>query len=70
MLDAHRPDLSRLAALDGGTSACALEAGAVSLWRHACDCDRWGLAWEASEARDMSRSLRVRAILTQALTTA
>jgi hypothetical protein len=67
MLDTHLPDPFRPAEIGGEASASKLEANASSLWRRAGDFDRWGLGWEAAEARRLSRSLRVRALLAQAL---
>jgi hypothetical protein len=67
MLNTHLSDPFRPAETDGEASASDLEASAASLWRHACDCERWGLGWEAAEARRLSRSLGVQAILARAL---
>jgi hypothetical protein len=67
MLDAHLSDPFRPAEFDGEASVFELETNAASLWQHASDCDRWGLGWEAAEARRLSRLLQVRAILARAL---
>lgn len=70
MLDTHLHDPFRPAEFDGEATVFELEINAASLWQHACDCDRWGLGWEAAEARRLSRLLRVRAILAKALSPA
>lgn len=49
-----------------GGAAEALERRAGASWMLARDCDRWGLAPDAEEARDVALGLRVAAILLRA----
>jgi hypothetical protein len=67
MLDTHLPAPFRPAQIDREASVFELEANAAAFWRCARDCERWGLAWEAAEARQLSLSLRVRVIFAKAL---
>jgi hypothetical protein len=43
------------------------DAQADALWCYASDCERWGLAADAIEARSQTLAMRVRALIDRAL---